>query len=81
MEYFKEVDWHTIATYSNRVFIINKDKPEEYLVLENRNKQDFDAVEVFVDQELNTVNYYKILQKVIDKRGNLVLLTEKEESI
>lgn len=81
MEHLKKVDWQAIASYSNRIFLIDKGKPEEYNVLENRNKQDFDNVEMYVDEDTDkdTVTCYKILERVADKRKNLILFVEREE--
>ncbi|MCM3791462.1 hypothetical protein M3221_24365 [Domibacillus indicus] len=81
MDHLRQVDWHTIATYTNCVFVVNKEKPEEYVVLIYPDKQDFDAVEVYVDidQDSGRVTYYKILQKITDGKGNLIFLAEKEE--
>ncbi|MCI2255219.1 hypothetical protein L2D08_12665 [Domibacillus sp. PGB-M46] len=81
MEWLRQVDWRTITTYTNSIFIINKDKPEEYVVLLHHNKQGFEDIQVYVDydQDSETVAYYRIIERVADKKGNLILLAEKEE--
>lgn len=81
MEYLKKVDWQGIASYSKCIFLIDKVRPEEYIVLENRNKQDFDNVEMYVNEDGDTVTCYKIFERVADKRKNLILFVEKEEKI
>jgi hypothetical protein len=81
MEYLKKADWPTIATYTNRVFVINIDKPEEQLILLHRNKHDFDHIQIYVehDQHSEKVTYYKIIEKAADTNGNLILFAEKEK--
>lgn len=81
MEYLKQVDWHVINTYTNSIFIINKDKPKEYVVLLHHNKQNFQDIQVYVDydQDSATAAYYRILERVVDKKGNIILLAEKKE--
>lgn len=72
MKLLKQVDWQAIASYSKCIVLIDKCKPKEYIVLENRNKQDFDNIEIYVDEDedSDTVTCYKILERVADKRKN-----------
>lgn len=63
MEYLKQVDWHVINTYRNSIFIINKDKPKEY---------------VDYDQGSATAAYCRILERVADKKEMSFYLLKKK---
>lgn len=77
MEILGNADWQGIGEYSNQVFLVVLDISNEYKQLYNRKREDFHGVNIYVEHGPSAVNVYKIVERVIDNKGNLILFANQ----